>query len=342
MLGLFKKSTTSVGIDLGSRQIKIAIIDFEKSGPSVRQVFLRSLPLGLIAEGQIIDAEGVSERMRTLLEEMDLSSASIATGVGGQDTFVKFARLQRASKAEALRELPNDRTLRIPIDGQTQFDLQIVDPDGSSPMMRAVVVAARKEAIIKKQNLFYDAGMAPNIIDVDAFGLYNAFAHCHPERGDEPTALVHIGFDTTMLVILRDGHAVLCRQTPIGVHHLQDKIENSGRFGSAGASDVILSDELHNFHGDALEEWLEEISQDIHSSADFVLQEGEKLGSVFLSGGAALIRGMQEGLGRNLDASVSILNPLEHIPLGKDFDKEQAELGPIFAIALGFALRGGR
>lgn len=342
MLGLFNKRTSSVGIDLGSKQIKIAILDFDKSGPKVRSVFLKPLPIGLIAEGQIIDAEGVSERMRALFEEIDLNAAVITTGIGGQDTFVKFTRLQRASKEDALRELPNDRTLRIPILGQTQFDLQIIDPDGTSPMMKALVVAARRDAIVKKQNLFYDAGLAPKIIDIDGFGLYNAFVHCHPNHNDGLTGLVHIGFDTTMLVILRDGHAVLCRQTSIGIRHLQDKIENSGRFGSAGADNVIFSDDLHNVYDDAFDEWLDDIVQDIRSSTDFALEDGEKLQDVFLSGGAALIRGIQEGLGNKLSTSVSILNPLEHIPLDKDFDGEQVNLGPIFAIALGFALRGGR
>src|SRR5690625_4506291 len=98
MMKLFSRTTKSAGIDLGSCQVKIAIIERDKKGVRLESTYLRALPEGLIVEGQIVDQEGVQSRLQTLLAELDLSKAKTVTGLSGQDTFIKFTKMQRASK----------------------------------------------------------------------------------------------------------------------------------------------------------------------------------------------------------------------------------------------------
>src|SRR5690606_39287126 len=103
-----------------------------------------------------------------------------------------------------------------------QLDFQILDPEGDSPQMSVLLVAAKRELIENRMSLLADAGLTASIIDVESFALHNAFGRNYPNIDSGMVALVNIGHETTNVNVLDDCVTVLVRDILFGTRLLLD------------------------------------------------------------------------------------------------------------------------
>lgn len=340
-LPFFAKSPRTIGYDLGGSSIKIASIDSAKGRRTVRQLLMLPVQEELIVEGIVFDHAGVAERLRRTVNVIDLKNAAVVSAIRcGREALVKYVDLPRAPRDRAKDALATDRTVNFPIAAsEGSFDVVILDPEGDTPMMKAVAVAAKRDPIRNLQKTFHDAMLPLTTVDLDAFALYNVFAQCMPEALDERSLLVHVGYETAVVVLIEGGAVLTARQTTSsGTKHMLEQIERMGRFDKDEAEEILRSEELPTLHGDLLDEWIENLVLDIRSPVD--RQDGDdSVGNVYITGGGALVAGFRDALGRALGTSVQILNPLEHMDAAPEVKAEHLQDGPLFAVALGLALR---
>src|SRR5688572_27328390 len=103
-MALFGRKKTTIGLDIGSGLIKVAVIDHGKSEPELTRVAITPLLADAIVEGEIMDPGIVADAIRSALAAAGVTSKSVVTAVGGRDVIIKKIQIERVKEQQA-REL---------------------------------------------------------------------------------------------------------------------------------------------------------------------------------------------------------------------------------------------
>src|SRR5256885_894134 len=169
-MGLFGRKKTTVGLDIGSGLVKVAVVDHSKSTPELVKVAITPLPDDAIVEGEVMDPHVVSEIIRQTIESVDGNTKAVVAAVGGRDVIVKRIRTERVKEAQARELMRWEAEQHVPFDmDSVQLDFQILDPGAEGIEMTVLLVAAKRELVDAKLRLLDEAGATASLVDLDAF-----------------------------------------------------------------------------------------------------------------------------------------------------------------------------
>ncbi len=225
-MALFGKKKTTIGLDIGSGLIKVAVVDHSRSEPELVKVAIAPLLADAIVEGEVMDPGIVADAIRTALAGTGTKSKSVVTAVGGRDVIIKKIQIDRVKEQQARELIRWEAEQHVPFDMESvELDFQILDPDADGLEMSVLLVAAKRELIEGKLRLLVDAEVQPAIVDVDAFALHNAFEVNYPEAMSGVVALVNIGHEVTNINILDDGVPLLTRDMTVGTRRFREDLQ---------------------------------------------------------------------------------------------------------------------
>ena len=343
-MGLFGRSRTSVGLDIGSGFVKVVEVDHSGDQPEVSRVAMRPLLPDAIVEGEIMDYGLVSDTVRELFDDTGLDGKGVVTAVSGHDVIIKPIKMDRLSEKDAREVIKWEAEQHVPFDIKSvELDFQILDPHDDGLQMEVLLVAAKRELVDNKIGLLQDAGVDPGVIDVGAFALHNAFEQNYPEAQEGIVALVNVGHETTNVNILEDGVPILTRDIPFGSRRLREDLQRERGLTAEQAEDVVQGREDLVDLGQFVESSADEIAVGIERASAFLMtrDDAEALGRIFLSGGGARIPGMVEKLGQRMNVETRQVNPFERVPVLPDAAPglNIEEAAPMLLLPLGLALR---
>ena len=198
----FGRKKRSVGLDIGSGYIKVAVVNHSGSLPVVERLTAHPLGADAIVEGEIMDPGLVASTINSVFEEQGIDRGSVAVSVGGRDVIIKPIQMDRMSKQDAREVIHWEAEQHVPFDmDDVQLDFEITDPEGEGLQMGVLLVAAKRELIENKLSLLEEAQLSARIIDVDAFALHNALEVNYPEAMNGIAGLINIGHETTTVNI---------------------------------------------------------------------------------------------------------------------------------------------
>jgi type IV pilus assembly protein PilM len=343
-MGLFGKSKLSAGLDIGSGFVKLVVIDHSKPEPEIVQIATSPLVPDAIVEGEIMDPVLVAETLRAVVDSSGLKRRNVVAAVGGHDVIIKKIQMDRMSANDAREVIRWEAEQHVPFDMENvQLDFQILDPDGTSPQMSVLLVAAKRELIENRLALLADAGLTPTIIDVDAFALHNAFERSYAEPFNGLVALVNVGHETTNVNLLQDGQPTLVRDLPFGSRRLRETLQRERGLTADRAEAVLQGRENGVELRPLVDERIDELSVGIERAVAFIVAQsgGEGLNRVFVSGGGARIPGLVEALSRRLGTRAEIVNPLQRVRVRPEVMEAFPldEFAPLLMLPVGLALR---
>jgi type IV pilus assembly protein PilM len=340
----FGRKKRSVGLDIGSGYIKVAVVNHSGSLPVVERLTAHPLGADAIVEGEIMDPGLVASTINSLFEEEGIDRGSVAVSVGGRDVIIKPIQMDRMSKQDAREVIHWEAEQHVPFDMEdVQLDFEITDPEGEGLQMSVLLVAAKRELIENKLALLEEAQLNARIIDVEAFALHNALEVNYPEAMNGIAGLINIGHETTTVNILDEGVPVLTRDISFGTRRLSIDLQRE-RAMSAEEAEVVLrgenaDDRLQAF----LYERVQEVGRGIERATAFLeTQElGAKLGRIYLCGGGVRIPSLVDALAERLGVETLVANPLAQMQVkpGGDEVVDADLLAPMMMLSLGLALR---
>ena len=343
-MALFGRKKTTVGLDIGSGLIKVAVIDHSKKQPELMKVAITPLLADAIVEGEVMDPGIVSDAIRGALSAAGVKSKSVVTAVGGRDVIIKKIQIERVKEQQARELMRWEAEQHVPFDMESvELDFQILDPDAEGTEMQVLLVAAKRELIENKLRLLTDAGLTPGIVDVDAFALHNAFEVNHPDAMTGIVALVNIGHEVTNINILDDGIPILTRDITVGTRRFREDLQRE-RGVSVDEADQLIQGYDRSPHLDAvIESRGEEIAVGVERAAAFLASSARtgQLRGVFTCGGGARIPGLTEALANRLRIRVEQANPLANLKVrnGAFGSLVTDEVAPLMMLPIGLALR---
>ncbi len=344
-MALFGRKRTTIGLDIGSGLVKVAVMDHSSSEPELVRVAIVPLLADAIVEGEVMDPGIVSEAIRSAMERVGGPKGAVVTAVGGRDVIIKKLQIERVREQQARELMRWEAEQHVPFDmASVQMDFQILDPDGDGPDMNVLLVAAKKDLVEAKQRLLADAGVTAAIVDVDAFALHNAFELNYPDAMDGVVALVNIGHEVTNINILDDGIPILTRDITVGTRRFREDLQRE-RGLSIDEASALLEGYDRSPHLDAVIAGRgEEIAVGIERAVAFLAsssRSASQVNAVYLCGGGSRIPGLAEAMAQRLRLRVVAANPLANLRVrdGALQSLVTDEVAPLLMLSIGLALR---
>ena len=344
----FKKKHRLIGLDIGSRTLKVAEIAETKKGHTLQNFGTIDIKPGLIKEGTIKDLEAVSASIRELFKNVKLKDQNIAISIGGYSIIVKKVNVQTMTEDELHETIHFEAEQYIPFDiSDVNLDFQILGESEHNPnQMSVLLVAAKKEMINEYINLTQMSGLNTCIIDVDAFALQNIYEFNYAPE-DENVALLDIGASKTSLNILKGNSSVFMRDVPLGCGQINDKIISLVNCSLEEAEDIKLSEQPEQISLKDLKEIVSSVVADwcteIKRALDFFYSTypEDQITKIILSGGGSNIKEFRQLLAAETSAKVETINPFENFSVDNDrFDSSYLEqIASQAAICMGLAMR---
>lgn len=338
---LFSRKRISVGLDIGSGFVKLALVDHGGDGPEVGKLAVRPTPRGAVVDGEIVDRKSVAETVRELMREGRIKRREVVAALGGHDVFIKKVGMRRMKAGEARRAIRREAERHVPFDLEgVLVDYQILRPRETDAQMEVLLTAAKRERVKDRLALLAEAGVRASVMDVEAFALHNALSHNYPEAADGVVALVNVGHDVTNLNVVEGGVPVLTKDLPLGSRKVAESLQRE--FGlSDGEAQRVLQ-------GRQPMEGIQRVVADgvavgiRRASAYFGARKPDAgIGRIFLSGGGACMPGMAEALAERVNIETRLVNPFERVPLraGAGGRRVIARAAPMLFLPVGLALR---
>ncbi len=308
MIGSLLKRREGVGLDLGSQSIKA--VQLRREGGEYTLVAWGKVPVppGAFDRGLIKNRGAVAGAIERLFEERGFTGRKVITALPASLCFVKHLflpplgtrELRRAARLQVETYLPwvkEDAVIDVAAFGEPRKGQEI----------EALVVAARKTAVLEIERTLREAGLIPAAAEITPLACYRLLKS---ECDDAGILLVDMGASGLQFAYFARGRLKMVRS-------------------------IALS--RTDYEGPMV---LEGLSQEIRKTLEYaqVQQLAVEPTRIVITGGRAEIDGIDDKLQSFLPYwQVSNIQELTSFSGMPDFAKL---LGPSYAAALGMAWRG--
>ncbi|MCG3176350.1 MAG: hypothetical protein MOGMAGMI_01299 [Candidatus Omnitrophica bacterium] len=324
---------SNVGLDIGTSSVKT--VELIRSGTSYK---LRRASIQPLADAA---PETVAQALKSTAETV-VGARHLRISVAGSSLLIRriempqmnAAELRNAVKFEAENHIP------FPVD-ECMLDHHVVQAGAEGKNATLLLVALKKEFIQERVKMLHDLGLKPELVDVDAFALVNAFERLGPEARPKNYGLLNIGHGTSLFTIVQSGQPFFVREINTGGLEVTRALAETLSLDEAAAEKVKLSADparAADLKAAALRA-LSPLVNELKSSVDYFENEsGEELKQVWVCGGSAA-GWAEEVLTQEVGRTFKVWDPLLHLEVLSEASEAVEGRGPAFAVALGLAVR---
>ena len=350
-MALFGKKKGLVGVDIGSSAIKVVELKPGGKGGNEYQLAnlgLEPLPPEAIVDGAIMDSGAVIDAIQRLFTAQKIKTSEVATSVSGNAVIVKKISLPQMTAEELAESIHWEAEQYIPFDIQdVSLDYEVVEGGGAGGNMDVLLVAVKKDKIGDYTSAISQAGKNPSIVDVDVFALQNCYEVNYGIDAGRVVALLNVGASIMNINITKGATSIFNRDIAVGGNQYTDAIQKDLNLSFDQAEALKKGARVEGANPDNLQPILQAVSEnialEIQKTFDFfkATSSEDRIDRIFLSGGTAKVKGLQELLADRFDAGVELLNPFNSVTYNpRDFDPDFiSDIGPQAAIAVGLAAR---
>jgi type IV pilus assembly protein PilM len=337
-----------VGLSIGSSSIKLIELGKSKKSWKLLHFGMVALPPDSIVNREIVNPVAVTDHLRQLVGAMQLKSKKVCASLSGNSCIIKRMQIEVPNIKELQDQVFWEAEQYLPFDpSEVVMDYQLLSY--SKDKRADVLLVAIKRSILETyMSCIEDAGLEPEIMDVDFFAMQNAFESNYPLQPSEAAAVIDVGANATKIAIIHEGVPVFTKDSSLGGVNLTAEIQRhlnlsfadaeTLKTGSAGgAIPQEVNDLTHVFS--------ENLAREIKRTLDFyqASSSGAPVNYLILCGGSAQVQGLSKIIEDMTGLPTQIMNPFNAISYDPAmFTPEYVtSIGPVSAIPVGLALRAG-
>lgn len=347
----------TIGIDVGHYSIKMVRVAHGRDGSRrVLNADIEKLPEGVVVDSMIQDQDLLREVLTKLIVRnfIELPSAEIVASVNwAAGILIDRITVKIPKNADEDATIVQTAQTRPPFDDQDSvLDYQVISKTNTE--VKAMVVAAKNVMLEGWAQFFRSANYPLQALDVDIFGLVNAYmATVQDEDADQTVALFNIGEKKANIVFMMGGMLHSARALANGsvesvvnmlARHLGVSAEKCHEAFEQG--EMIIVD---GFSEADVESAILLAFEEVVSSIEFGLryfstsESGEKPVKILLSGGGVALPGLVAYIAERTGIETDTVNPFKRIACDPHVFESTGgvleSLSNIYAPALGLALR---
>ena len=334
----------SVGIDIGSKTIKI--VELEKEGKTFKLLSSGAIGYQGVVPSQTKDDKELAplaDVVRKLHKEAHIRGKEVAVALPEPLVFtrtIKFPPLtdqeiESAVKWEAEQYIP------IPL-SEAIIEHQIVErSESSSGGVTVLLVASPKTLVEKYIKLIQGAGLTTVGVETEALALSRALS---PETGT--VLILDFGAQSSNIVIVKEAMVRFSRSIPTAGEALTRALSQSlgieYQQAEAYKKTYGLSSNLEGKVKKSLAPVFNLVAEEIKKAIRFYQTEekGEVPKSVIVSGGTSAMPEAISTLTSLLGIEVATGNPFARVSVEAGALKSLANYSSLYSVAVGLALRG--
>jgi type IV pilus assembly protein PilM len=355
VFSFLKRKRELIGVDIGTYAVKLVYL---KGSPGQWSLVRWAvIPYGddLPLDTPLTDRRAQAVvALQNYLRTADLPIKRVATSVSGNAVIVRYVKMAKMPAVELAKSLKFEAEPYIPFNiEEVNLGFSVLGDviEEGQTQMETVLVAAKKDSVDLRVDLLKEAGLQPVIMDVDAFALESAYEILFPPPQTETVLFMNIGATFTNMSIIEKGASRVVRDVFIAGNTLTKAIQTQFQCDVKTAEQKkitygIAPQEGADAEAQQVSEVLLPVARDllveVQRSIDFFLSQGSDrvVNKIFLCGGSANLKGLDQFLNQELNIPVEIFNPLSLIsnsPAG--FTDEEKPLLSHLAVAAGLATR---
>ncbi|WP_298768027.1 pilus assembly protein PilM [uncultured Fibrobacter sp.] len=365
----------TVGIDVGHYSIKyVKVLHGASGGKIVLDADLERVPDGAIVNGEIqvregdapADAEGKHEKdgaellgdalnkllIRHPIDDSCDVVACVNCGAGAGGVLVDRLSVKVPKNGNEAAIILQTAQSRPPFDDQDNvIDYEVASRDNDD--VKVNVVAAKSALLDSWAQFFTRKGVRLAALDVDIFGLLNAYMVSMEEKDkDKTVAIFNIGEKKMSVAFVQDGkfHSMramtggsldmVISKTCMNLGVDAEKCHEIFNNGDLSVVDGFSEAEVEAALRLAYEDLLAQIDIGIRYFSSS--EDSKALNMILLGGGGAAIPGLKEFVAERTGVETDTVNPFRLIPCDSKVFGEtgiSVSLSNIYAPALGLAMR---
>lgn len=337
-----------VGLDIGSKTVKIVELSRDKDKWSLKASGVVGYQ-GKTPEQTKYDKELTSlvEAIKKLKKEAKITSREVAISLPELNVFtrtIKFPLLTDAEVASAVK-WEAEQYIPIPVD-EAVVQHQIIErrEDATPPQVVVLLVAAPKAVVERYAKLIEMSGLTLSVVETQLLAIVRSLA---PQ--DQTVLLVDLGARSTDLAVARDGSLAFSRSIATAGEAFTRAVSQALGVDTAQAEEYkrtygLAEDKLEGKVKKALDPIFTTVADEMKKAIHFYQSEEgrDSLRSAILTGGTAAMPNVASTLTKLLGLEVVVGNPFSKVNVDPRAAKSLAGFAPLYSIAVGLAMRGGR
>jgi len=345
-----KKASLVVGIDIGSHSVKAVLLNQNDTGYILETIAIESMPRGAVVDREIQDIDAVGKVVAKIRKKITSSVKHAASAVSGQTVITKIIYMDVALSEHELAsqiEIEADSLIPYPLD-EVSLDFESLDINESDPSkINVLLSAARTESVEARVAVLESGGFEAKVIDVESYAISRAYDLTLNQLPDDAAgkvvATVDLGAAMTLFSVTEAGKHIYSRDQLFGGEQYTRSIVSyyNKSFEEAELAKLV-NDLPPNYTFEVLAPFHTIMVQQIRRAIQMFLTSSgkEKIDYLVISGGSALVEGVEELLTEELGIHTVIANPFAGMEISSKINKEElAKTAPRFMVAAGLALR---
>jgi type IV pilus assembly protein PilM len=215
-----KKLNSVLGVDIGSRYIKVAEMRTQGKEPMVTAMGMMDTPEGAVDHTGVFNPEAVGQALKQAIQSAGSSCPNVIVSIAGQaSVLVRTLEVPRMNATELREHMQWEINRNIPFsESNVVSDYRpLADEDPNSANMEVVMAISPQSAIDTIIAAIKQAKKTPAAIDVEPLSIARSMTYSFGEEFQGQTVcFVDMGHKTTAINIYRDGKLLMPRQIPVG------------------------------------------------------------------------------------------------------------------------------
>jgi type IV pilus assembly protein PilM len=176
--GFFRrKGGILLGVDINDTAIRLVELSRSSSGYAIQGYATQALPAHAMADGTVLDLEGVAGALHAALSRLGTSARGAAVAVAGPSVITRLVEMEAGLSDDEMTwmiQMEADQYIPYPLD-EVAIDFQVQGPSTQAPARVQVLLAACLKAQVEaREAVLALAGLVPKVVDVEAFALARA------------------------------------------------------------------------------------------------------------------------------------------------------------------------
>lgn len=348
MLELLKQKTnTLLGIEIGSRSVKLLELSQEDTQYRVEAYAMEPLAPGLVVDTNINNIDTVGDVIKKLVSKSKTSARNAAVAVSGAGVITRVIDMDASLSDEDMENqimIEVDQYIPFPID-EVAIDFEVQGMLENNPGSAEVLIAAcRREHVEMREAVLNLAGLTARVVDIEAYAIERAFTEMILPQlklsgTNSMVALMNIG---TALNVLQNGQIIYTREQMLGDAQLIEEIQRRYEMTTEEAELAWRTNNLpENYGPEVLEPFKKELAQQIFRSVQFFSSSSHNdVDCIVLAGNVASIAGLDRLVEKTVGAPCVVANPFADMAIADNVNiSALTNDAPAMIIPCGLAMR---
>lgn len=342
-----KRAKVGIGVDVGSRSVRLAVLRQKKNGVSLERVASKELSHDAIVEGQVMDSQLVGDTVAALLKENRVVGKEAAISVSGRRVMIKKIATDEMTDDELDATIAYEAKTNLPFDtSEVSMDYARLPQDADTGRMELLLVAAKNEIVFDAVETLRWAGGKSVLLEAEPFALQAALSEAGYLDDQSIVAVLQIGFQSTDAVLFNRGQYESNRDLSVGGKSFVEGLIRDLGITFERAASLLANANRTPEEQEAMVRVAARVGASLCDQVERSFPE--HFGSnaqhsslrLLICGGGARLPMLEEEVRRHFGTEVEVVNPFRHFELNrKTVDPALAESGADYAAAVGLALR---